>query len=247
MSRRKQRQQQFLRVRTGWYNPLSPMLLKSALVLLDAALHERRGDVTRLQENHYSWHAVGSIALLIEGLEAWLNERIWSLYSSAEPDILKLADKPIKQKYCQVPQRIKGVEMRLGADLDMVIDVRNEIAHFLPRIIEEGPKITRHVPPWLEELYQRQLFLIVPERKVKEVEREGGRIDVPLQQLLCSYRLAYWAWETVAEAVAGFVEVLGEADPVGYSVPAFERYKTVVFPPGRLHEYDAQWGLSPNA
>ncbi len=70
MSRRKERHVQFRTLVTGGTATLSPHLLECALSLLQLALKDRHGEVTRLHDNHFSDHAVGSIVLLVDALEA---------------------------------------------------------------------------------------------------------------------------------------------------------------------------------
>jgi hypothetical protein len=140
--------------------------------------------------------------LLIDGFEAWLNESTWNLSDKDGSDnILELGDKGIIEKYYEAPRLTIGTDIPPQPHLVLAVDIRNEIAHFLPRIIEEeGPIPSRQVPPWLKELYEEQLFF-VPSSTMENTE-------LTLNILLSSYRLAYWAWETVAEAANAFCDAL---------------------------------------
>jgi hypothetical protein len=239
MSKRKQRHQQFSRVYTGVYGSMSPQLLVSSELLLRQSLDQRRRQVSRTANNHFSTYAAGSIVLLIDGFEAWLNESIWHYWNTDSRDkILKLGNAPILEKYYEVPRRSAANEIAYRPHLEMAVDLRNEIAHFLPRIISEQiPMPLRHVPPGLEELYEQQLFF-VPSGITENVE-------MTLDDLVSSYRLAYWTWETVAEAAKTYCEALsGTQTALMLYTENFELYKRNC-PPSNLPQYDVIHGLPP--
>lgn len=242
MKKRRERQEQFKNSHPGVYGALYPALLSSSEALLEKALEHRRSKTTRTTNNHYAPYAVGSIVLLVDGLEAWLNQCIWyySVYEASDSfrdSLLKLADEGIIRKYRGLPRRIINVELTPDASLEVVIELRNEMAHFLPRIVDEDQKPSRHVPPWFKELYDERLFF-VPEHRLPE------STEFPLDQLLSSYRLAYWAWKNVAEAVKVFCEaLLNRPSAILLQAYNFELYKNHC-PPSQLPQYDARHGLS---
>jgi hypothetical protein len=157
--RRRERLAQFGARTTGSYATLSGSLIYCGLIELDLALEGRKQPVLRTVDNHYTRHALGSIVLLITALEAWLNEVIADLapmHRSQFPgtQLYDLADKPIEEKYYAFP-RLLGAPVPPQPDLDLVLSVRNEIVHYLPRVLPgEG-----QVPPWLVDLHRRGVFL----------------------------------------------------------------------------------------
>jgi len=67
-------------------------------------------------------------------------------------------------------------------------------------------------------------------------------VDHDFGAKLASYALAYWAWETVSQAVADFLQALGpldlQAKALRLSAEDFEGYRSLC-QPNRLAEYDA--------
>jgi len=211
---------------------LSGDLVHCAQALLQMALDDRRREV-RLSTNHFSSCAVGSILLLVAGFEAWLNEILSEALFVCDRERLKgLADEPLLTKYYGIPQRVAGVRMPANQELSLLIDLRHEIAHYLPRVIpDEG-----NVPAWLGELHRRRLFLY------SSMGEQG-----PLGWNIASYRLAYWAWETVEAAVVEFVsavtvEVHGRASVGSHCAENFGRFR-MICPPSQLGQYDSEHGL----
>lgn len=250
MNKRKERQDQFKnRPGDGVFWPLSPMLFDCAHTLLNQALYERR-HASRDLDNHYAPHAVGSIILVMNGLEAWFNELILRLSMSASVSVIDLADTPIVDKYYTLPRRMAGVEIPQHPDLETVIDLRNEIAHYLPRVIDRDQLPPEDEPISLEEvIYHRERY--IPPR-LKRLARQGllwpsksrwvGRTEVSLSTQLCSYRLAYWTWETLDEAMTVFLKALENIVMFKGGYPTFKRYESVC-PPSKLPEYDVEYGL----
>jgi len=219
--------------RTGGWVSLSGDLLDCARALLQMALDQRRREVVRYPADHFSSYAVGSILLLVTGFEAWLNEVLSeALFVSGRERLKGLADEPLLTKYYEIPHRVAGAQMPANEELSLLVDLRHEIAHYLPRIIpDEG-----NVPSWLAELRRRQLFLGSPDEDC-----------TPLGWRITSYRLAYWAWETVEAAVAEFVsaacvEVEGAAPVGSHCAKNFGVFRTIC-PPTQLAEYDAEHRL----
>lgn len=62
--------------------------------------------------------------------------------------------------------------------------LRDEIVHFIPVMTQRD-----NVPPWLANLSAQGLFLCEP-----DVTEKDGYLN--FVDRLCSYRLAYWAFET---------------------------------------------------
>ena len=233
MSRRKQREQQFLSGGgTGVWVSASSDLATCALSLLRLSLEDRVRPVFRTVDNHSSAHAVGSIGLVVAALEAWLNEAIMTL-STMEPEIRGLATQPVDKKYYAVPLKVAQRSPSHRDDLAWLLELRHEITHYLPRPIpEEG-----NVPSWLVQLHRRNLF----------ITSGHPRVDFVLGQKLGSYRLAYWAWETVESVVTDFLGALGElADFASGTAANFSHYKTVCRPTA-LSEFDLHYGLTLTA
>jgi hypothetical protein len=94
-------------------------------------------------------------------------------------------------------KRLGARDLPAQRDLELLLAVRDELAHFLPRPLpDEGG-----MPGWLVDLHRRGLLL-------------GGADPGPgfdLGRRLCSYRLAYWAWATVDAAVGALATALGDA------------------------------------
>jgi len=176
-------------------------------------------------DNHWSPHSSASILLLVAGLEAWLNESTL-LLAPYSPGLRKLANKHVAQKYQEIPMAVTGRSAAVSQEVLLVLKVRDEIAHFLPMTIEGI------VPAWLGDLQARGLFITSPRPDV----------DYDFATKLGSYALAYWAWETVSQAVADFLEALGpldlQAKALRLSAENFEGYRSLCGP-NRLAEFDA--------
>jgi len=193
---RKERESRFLAVKTGGYSGLSPMLVHCGLVELQMALEDRRtpGLVLELH-NHGSSHSLGSILLLVAGFEAWLNECMASLFfadPSARGELVRLST---WDKYLEIPRRLSSVRFGGSSELRALLNLRNEIAHYLPFYTGIGDD---PVPNCFRELQQKGLFITSP---------QGGDFD--FTQKLSSYRLAYWAWSAVETALGAFLRALG--------------------------------------
>jgi hypothetical protein len=223
VGKRKKKVEQFVTLRMGGWVGLSGDLVNCARALLQMALDERRREVLRYPADHFSEYAVGSILLLVTGFDAWLNEVLSEALFVSDRERLKgLADEPLLCRYYGIPHRVAGAQMPANQELSLLVDLRHEIAHYLPRIIpDEG-----NVPGWLAELRRRQLFF------------QSDEDDAPLGWRLASYRLAYWAWETVEAAVAEFVsaacvEVEGAAPLGSHCAGNFGIFRTIC-PPTQL-------------
>lgn len=222
MSMLKVRHSQYRAPETGSTSNLSFSLLVCAESELREALADRGPGKARTADNHWSPHSVGSILLLIAGLEAWLNESTL-MFGHKSAGLRSKSELPIRKKYCAIPRVVAGSSIMVSTDLDLLLRVRDEVAHFLPMTLEEI------VPEWLSDLQSRGLF----------ITSCRGKKDYDFGVKLGSYALAYWAWDTVSQAVAGFLGALGEQGEVLlYTSSNFEGFRSLC-EPERLAEYDA--------
>jgi hypothetical protein len=219
---RKQRHATFQAPQSGSISGLSWVLLACGESELRDALADRGPGVAKTPDNHWSPHSSASILLLVAGLEAWLNESTL-LLEPYSPDLRKLANESVAQKYQQIPMAVAGRSPAVSQELSLVLKVRDEIAHFLPIIVRGG------VPEWLTELQARGLLITSPQ----------GEVDYDFAVKLASYALAYWAWETVSQAVEHFLDAVGpQSEPLRASSVNFEGFRSVCAP-SRFADYDA--------
>lgn len=231
MTQRKLREGQYLTNKQGVIFPMSPDLLGCARNELSAGLEERKRQTVRSKTNHTSHHALGSIVLVVTAFDVWLNEVALqvSLIEHSERGRIA-AKKPTAAKYAYLME-ILGAAVRDSQDLEMAINLRDEIVHYLPRVVDD----TGNVPSWLSPLHDRGLLL--------------GGTDEPgftFPKNLNSYRLAYWVWELIERAVARLslaLQALGpKYEQVGWMAGNFGIYRGVC-PPDQLSAYDAEHGL----
>jgi hypothetical protein len=242
MSNRKRRHNQFSKSisLSGWQPRLSATLLHNAYSLLGLSLSDRQRPVQRLADDHYSEHAVGTMVVLVDALEGYLNEAISQLAFTIAPRkeisrqaVLNAADRPIQEKYEKVTELLAERPVAASTDLKLLLDVRHEIAHFLPRILEEDPP--KYLPEWLQSLDDRCLLLAFP---------DDPYIARLLSDLLCSYKLAYWAWQTTLDAVSAFqAAVVEPTESLLIPVNGFALFMNLAAPE-RLHAYDLKHGLT---
>jgi len=222
---RTQRHATFQAPQTGSISGLSWVLLACAESELRDALGDRGPGVAMSSDNHWSPHGSASILLLVAGLEAWLNESTLPLEARC-PGLRQEAKQTVTEKYQRIPKRVAGRSPVVSEELALVLTVRHEIAHFLPMTVEGG------VPEWLSDLQSRGLFITSPRADA----------DYDFAAKLGSYALAYWAWETVSQAVADFLQALGpldlQAKALRLSAENFEGYRSLCGP-NRLAECDA--------
>lgn len=214
---------------------LSGSLLTCAAELLWIALKDRLKPVFRMRRNHFTVRAVGSLLVLTAALEAWLNEVI-STYANS-PHLLELAGESIMDKYQQIPERLGGRRLPHDDASALMLAVRDEIAHFLPRRHTHG---RGNVPPAFQYLQRHGLLI--------NYHGTPG-VDFFFTQKLHSYRLAYWAWEVVDRAVSRFVESLprdqrlaSATEMIAFTARNFKMYERIC-PPERLADFDAEHGL----
>jgi hypothetical protein len=225
MSKRKDREAQFLSSLTGATTSLSSDLTDCALSELILALDERRKHVYRMTDNHYASHSIGSILLLVAAFEAWLNEVIGT-FNIINPDLKVLAFQPINIKFYNIPKKLVGNEIPPQRELNLVTEIRDEIAHYLPRVINERGNL----PNWLYELQEKGLF----------ITSSNTQVDFIFAHKLSSYRLAYWAWESMSSAIEVFMNSLGDkSELIDGTASNFSRYQ-IVCPPNMLPYYDVE-------
>ena len=223
MSMRKQRHMQFRTPQTGAVSSLSTWLLHCAEFELGEALRDRGPGKAHTDDNHWSPHCGASVLLLVSGFEAWLNETTL-LASPQYPSVRKLANCTVRQKYEKIPKRVGGTSIQVSQDLELVLRVRDEVAHFLPLVVSGG------VPHWLANLQNQGLLLT------------GGssKQDYDFAVKLNSYALAYWGWKTVHTAVTDFLDAVGSVGSrLRLTAANFEGYQSVC-PPSGLPRYDAK-------
>lgn len=232
MTLRKKRLDEF-RNNNDSYGDFSANLLHCACTELESALHDRSRRHFRTQDNHYTPHAIGSFVLLVAGLESWLNETV-AHFSAFDENLKGWADKPIVDKYKGVPKGIFDPavhdDLPMSDDFQMVIDLRHEMVHWLPRNFnnEKG-----NVPPRFVELHRKGLLITAQNKSYP-------KIDFLFEQKLASYKLVYWAWETVETAVKKFLDALGaHKNSPGATKDWFSIFRDVC-PPHDFPKYDAE-------
>jgi hypothetical protein len=222
---RKERQFQFENPPSGGWGWMSSSdsLLSCARAQLALALEDRHKPVSSWPNNHYSEHAPGAIILVISGLEAWLNESC-SRVSVHFPGARRLTVHGLGERYIQLGRMVGGEPFDCPADLVLLIYARNEVEHFLPRSVGNANKL----PDWLAPLLSRGLL-------INHDEFPGMTL---LSQRFSSYRLAYWAFETVEKAAVLLEEHMAKSTAlVSGMLGNFSSFRGV-FPPDRLEEHD---------
>lgn len=222
---------QFKEVPSGIIYGLSTELAECAFSELLLSLNDRRGEVVRDKNTHYSNHAIGSIVLLATAFDAWLNEII-SHSRMIDGQIIDLADRPTMDKYYRIPEKITKKELPPNTDLDLLIKVRDEIVHFLPRTIKRTG-LKKNVPQYFDPLYKKGLLLI----------SNNQDSETPLGLSLCSYCLAYWAWRTVEISSNNLLDIMEDKGIFfRHSSQKFNMYAKIT-PPEELHLYDEKHNL----
>jgi len=183
MSKRKERQEQFQADATGVSSGLSGKLVRCGLSQLTLALDDPA-------------HALGSVLLSVAAFEAWLNELVWIL-GHGDPRLKPIANRPIISKYGHLVTRISGEEsLTPPSELQLVVELREEIAHWKPRVIPGN------LPDWLAHLDGLGLL--------RSYQGPDEDVQLLFSQKLMSYDLAYWVWQTLDEAVANLCTLLRE-------------------------------------
>lgn len=227
----RRRVQEFVSQQQGSQVPLSMNLVTATCVLLAKSLEVRKGGVWKTKDNHAADCAPGAIVMAVSAFDAWLNEIAG--FPGAIPSqqrLSELIEMTTKAKYRALARATTGIEIADAADLGLLIDVRNEIVHFLPYIqrIDSGET----VPERLGALEKKKLLIISGDPSA----------DFHFSQKLCSYALAYWACETTRTAAETLAEVLGPNTMVGSNARVmagnFAIYRRLPGP-ADLEEWDA--------
>jgi hypothetical protein len=227
MGTRKQREQDFRHSVGGSAWALSPDLLQSASVLLKQALDDRRSRVFSSPVNHFSPHCVSSLFLVATAFDAWLAEAASTAEWSGVAGMKDHALLDTRQKF----EKLTGLGTDpLRVDLSLLVDVRNEVAHYLPRKPSGDD-----VPPWLSALDDRRLLITA-----------GVAPGFSFSQRLPSYALAYWAWQVAERCVEAVIQALPPRGSVivSHTSANFEKYRFCCAPES-LDEYDQAHGISP--
>lgn len=199
------------------WSSISPSLIECALSELHLALNDRSRKVLRISDNHYSPHSLGSIALLVTAFDAWLNELI-TTHSIVDHKIKSLINAPTIIKYNKILKYAQSATLEAKTELNYILDIRDEIIHHLPR----------KIPLWFKELDNMDLFIRSPIRLS----------HITLADSLQSYKLAYWVWKEIDEAVVRLSNALNERFKMSCGTALnFGVYKTV-YSPEKLSSYD---------
>jgi len=193
---RQQRVHEFASIQGGVLSSFSVHLFTSAYYLLELAHAQGEKEAAEKgTSNHWSFYAPGSICLLVNGFEVWINESIQSQFFF-EADVKKaLAELPLVQRFYRIPESVNAVMIPENPDLITLVELRNEITHFLPRVTTPQGAI----PNWFQDLEAKGLFITTgkPEGEYTYIQK------------LASYWLCYWAWEVVSSAAEAYVDALG--------------------------------------
>jgi hypothetical protein len=195
--------------------------------LLAAALAERHEEVYRYAHDHASFVAPSAIVVAVTAFDVWLSECI-AFMMIRRPDVTD-ATLPTCAKYDALCRHVGlTAPPAVRAELELAIDLRHELVHYLPRTFGPDP-----VPTWFKSLEDRGLFFGAG---------EGHRWQ--LSQRLFSFRLAYWAFRVV-EGAALFLRDNAPPTHAGYLMLAdnFTQYRRTT-PPEELPVYDTRFGLS---
>ncbi|MEW6684072.1 MAG: hypothetical protein AB1451_14330 [Nitrospirota bacterium] len=213
-------------------------LLLAAKLMLEYSLEDRKDNATPPLDNHMSKHSIGSIVLLIAGLESWLNEALAHL-STYDPTLRTRGKDTLLTKYKYLCSwdgagRIALTDIatlarahclnlsQINDDLKLVIEVRNEIVHPMPF----GTGSPWNVPNDFLRLHH--MGLLMTTGKPDE--------DYAFNAKLRSYALAYWCWEVTETAVSLLVKHFEPDQLVAWTAPNFSQYKSLC-PPKDLANY----------
>jgi hypothetical protein len=151
--------------------------------------------------------------------------------------LLEMVYAPTMEKYYGFIKKLDG-SILPNDDLNLVIKTRDEIVHYFPRDTPgEGSK--KFIPQDLWPLNKKGLLLNYP---------PPPDIEIPFRQRITSYRLAYWAWETVDIAVDNFAKAFASTKCPGFlgiyggRASIFKMYKSIISPED-LAKYDALHGI----
>ena len=184
-------------------------------------------------------YAPGVAVMIATSLDAWLSELIAfgrTPLGLREEDVARVIDiGTVAEKYRHTATLLFQQDIRPSTDLEYVSKVRNEIIHFLP-YTQNVAKQT--VPGWLQYLEQQDLLITAKKGK--------GSVDFHFSQKLGSYRLAYWACETVYAAVQALEAQAQQTKNVMAPVIRADNFCVMasIHSPEELPKYDADHGLT---
>ena len=223
MTRKNEREAAYMNPLAG-LGHLSFDLIVSAKQALVRALHDRKSEVVRLATNHYTPSAAATIILVTTALEVSMNEAIamGSVFGSSVERSSALP--PTCTKFANIASGSADFESA-ATELRLLVDLRDEIVHYLPRTERSA---AGNVPHWCQRLQERRLFIEAP----------GS--DFQFSQKIPSYALAYWSYDVAYHTIELFVGSLPETTQrvCDYLVHNFSLYLEVC-PPEDLRAYDA--------
>ncbi len=178
--------EQFIRQDTYSYDSgLTLDLINTVRALLSVAPREDQ-PVTFQSDNFFSEFVPGAIVLAVTALEVHLNYLIVGDQTKNDKQIRELLNEPNAGRKVDRLQEIFGTQCTRRADLDIVIEIRNEIAHHFPR----PGNHPENLPKWFSEVQARGLLIST-----------GKTADYNLGQKLGSFKLAVWVCDVVVAVV----------------------------------------------
>lgn len=227
-SRRKERSTEF-NVPAMLTQSVSSDLLETVTLLLRQGLEQRRREVWRESKNHFTSFTPAVVVLIVTAFDQWVIECLLTV--SCDSKARDLIEMPLRQRIPEMFQYWgKGLSPVCATDIPMLIDLRDEVVHYLPR----GSTSQHGIPLWFRTLQSNGLL----------ITSQGTRGDFNFYQKLTSYALGYWACETIAQAVD---EVLAASPShirfILRAVAGNFRMFEHLTRPSHLSDYDAQFGL----
>jgi hypothetical protein len=200
-TRRTKKAEQFVRARIYGYNPgvTTDMIHAARLLLQSAAVESANCEGA-------SRFVPGAVLLAVTAFELYLNYLIVSI-TLPDSDIQNALDRPNAVSKIDFLTNTFETRCPKRKELEMVIEVRNEIAHHFPR----PGWAPENIPWWYEEIQKRGLL-------ITSSRNDGSDFD--LGQKLGSFNLAYWANRVIIDAVADLLR--GSSHPVA-TMNTFER------------------------
>jgi hypothetical protein len=228
-TKKKERLQQFREYGGPGGMSFSQELVSSALHLLGIALEQRLGPVFKTARNHYTNHAPAVVVLAVSAFDVWSTECSVGL-EIHHPIFPKLAEAPTCVRYRQLLERLKGAPDSHEAELRTLVDIRDEVVHFLPRHLPN-----QALPAWMDVLNQRDLL----------IKSNHDDADFSLSQKLSSYALAHWACSTVSICAEKIISVV-PADIAAFAGAAtasnFANFRAFA-EPAALPDFDLRRGI----
>jgi hypothetical protein len=166
----------------------------------------------------------------VSAFDVWATEFTLGL-DPWDTQLRTFAERPVCQRLLDLLSRLSAPPSQNASALRACVDARDEIVHYLPRILPD-----ERLPSWIAELDAQGLLIKHP--------REG--IEFTLAQKFASYALAHWAFTTISACVA---ELLAASPPdlapfVGAATAANFGAVRSVTTPGQLGEFDRRYQLT---